>query len=77
MHWKQLKLIAAHWPLIRPSWDRLLRTEQLVGTNSLSFWDALIIAAALQAGVTTLYSEDFSGIGPIHGLTIVNPFIEL
>jgi predicted nucleic acid-binding protein len=73
--WKQLKLIAVHWPLVRPSWDQLLRTETLISTHSLSFWDALIIAAALESGVTTLYSEDFGGIGPIHGLTVVNPFI--
>jgi predicted nucleic acid-binding protein len=65
--WTQLKRIVINWPLVRPEWSHLK-------THSLSFWDGLIIAAALESGVTTLYSEDFSGIGPIPGLMIVNPF---
>lgn len=41
----------------------------------ISYWDALIVAAALLSGCDTLYSEDFQ-----HGrvfedrLTVVNPF---
>jgi predicted nucleic acid-binding protein len=72
--WLQLKRIVTNWPLVRPSWDHLLRTESLINSHSLSFWDGLIIAAALEVGVTTLYSEDFGSVGPIHGLAIVNPF---
>jgi predicted nucleic acid-binding protein len=72
--WTQLKRIVINWPLVRPEWNHLTSTESLIKTHSLSFWDGLIIAAALESGVTTLYSEDFSGIGPIPGLMIVNPF---
>ncbi len=42
---------------------------------TFSFWDSLIVASALQAGCTTLYTEDMN-----HGMTvdkklhIVNPF---
>lgn len=39
-----------------------------------SFYDSLIIAAALEAGCTCLYSEDMQGGQQIRGLTIQNPF---
>ena len=38
------------------------------------FYDALIIAAALDAGCTRLYSEDLHGNQQIERLTITNPF---
>jgi len=41
----------------------------------LSIWDGMILAAALQAGADTLYSEDMQHGQVIEGrLTIVNPF---
>lgn len=39
-----------------------------------SFYDSLIIAAALEAGCTRLYSEDLHNGQQIEGLTIENPF---
>jgi predicted nucleic acid-binding protein len=39
------------------------------------FYDSLIIAAALEAGCTTLFSEDMQHGQQIEGLTIENPFI--
>jgi hypothetical protein len=50
------------------------RAETLVSNYSLSFWDAMIIAACLEAGVTRLYSEDFDAYAHVDGLQIVNPF---
>lgn len=38
------------------------------------FYDSLIIAAALNAGCTRLYSEDLQHDQQIEGLTIENPF---
>lgn len=40
----------------------------------LSFYDALIVAAALEAGCDTLFSEDMQDGYAIGGLTIRNPF---
>ena len=42
--------------------------------NRLSFWDALIVAAAEAAGCTTLYSEDFNAGQILLGVKVVNPF---
>jgi predicted nucleic acid-binding protein len=38
-------------------------------------YDSLILAAAMQAGCTTIYSEDMQHGQAIGGLTIVNPFL--
>lgn len=43
-----------------------------------SFYDSLVIAAALQAGAGTLYSEDLQHAQRVRGLLrIVNPFLEV
>lgn len=62
------------WFTLLPSWSTLDRAETLVNTYSLSFWDAMIIAACLEAGVTRLYSEDFDAYPRVDGLELVNPF---
>ena len=40
----------------------------------LSFYDSLIVAAALEAGCKTLYSEDLQHGQRIEGVAITNPF---
>ena len=45
------------------------------GRYGFSFYDSLIVAAALEAGCTRLYSEDLQHGQQIQRLTIVNPFI--
>jgi predicted nucleic acid-binding protein len=42
--------------------------------HGFSVYDALIVAAALEAGCTTLYSEDMQDGQKIHAVTIRNPF---
>ena len=41
---------------------------------NISWWDALIVAAARQTGCTYLISEDLQTGQTIENLTIVNPF---
>lgn len=41
-----------------------------------SFYDSLVIAAALEARCTLLYSEDFQNGQKLRELKIVNPFLE-
>jgi len=40
-----------------------------------SIYDSLVVAAALRAGCTTLYSEDFQHGQVVERLTIQNPFV--
>jgi predicted nucleic acid-binding protein len=72
--WNELRTLQSAWTLILPEWKHLQAAESLLASHSLSFWDALLIAVASEAGVTTLYSEDFGGLPPIGGMSIVNPF---
>ncbi len=44
--------------------------------HSLAFYDALIVAAAIEAGCDTLFTEDMQHGRKFGGLTIVNPFME-
>jgi predicted nucleic acid-binding protein len=48
----------------------------LARDNGLSFYDALIVASAIEAGCDTLYSEDMQHGRTIGDLTIRNPFSE-
>lgn len=48
----------------------------LAREHGLSFYDALIVAAAIEAGCDTLYSEDMQHGRAIGGVTIINPFLE-
>ena len=42
--------------------------------HNFSFWDALILRSAKQAGCSVLLSEDMQGAREVDGVTIVNPF---
>lgn len=46
----------------------------LQGRYGFSFYDSLIVAAAMEAGCTRLYSEDLQHGQQIQRLTILNPF---
>ena len=50
------------------------RGLDIVERYRVSFYDGLIVAAALSAGCRTLYSEDLQHGQRIDGLTIRNPF---
>lgn len=54
----------------------ILHALQLKKRLQYSYWDSLIIAAALASGVGILYSEDMHHAQTIDGqLTIINPFL--
>ncbi|MBL0947255.1 PIN domain-containing protein [Brevundimonas sp.] len=45
-----------------------------MATGRLSYWDALLIFSARDAGVTTLVTEDMQDTAVIGGVRILNPF---
>jgi predicted nucleic acid-binding protein len=61
------------YPLIAPNRRVFERSFGLQKRYSLSYWDGLLIAACLEAGVTTLYSEDMTHEGTFESLTVMNP----
>ena len=54
--------------------DTVLRATQLMDLAQLSFWDALIVASAAEAGAATLLTENLSHGQVIAGVRIENPF---
>ena len=43
--------------------------------SKLSFWDSLIVSAAISSDCDILYSEDLNNGQIINGIKVVNPFI--
>lgn len=67
------------WPLCRhfPSKTFYERALQLREETGYSFYDALIVAAAIQLGCAQLLTEDLQHGRTIQGVILRNPFIEL
>jgi predicted nucleic acid-binding protein len=43
--------------------------------HSLSHWDSMLLAACIDAGVDTLYSEDLGHGVKYDSVTVINPFV--
>ena len=63
-------------PPLALSLDLHAAARVLAEDHRLSFYDALIVAAAVEAGCDILYSEDMQHGRTIGGLAIINPFLE-
>jgi len=79
MSWPEIREVLAQVRAVCPvepmSVDTHERAVQVAERYGLSFYDALIVAAALLAGCATLYSEDMQDGQVIERqLTIHNPF---
>lgn len=69
-----LHKLLSMFPLVVPGRSQLDLSLALSTRHSLSYWDSLLLAARIEAGVTTLYSEDLSHEVAYDGVTVVNPF---
>lgn len=75
-----IKVLIKNWYLDcevnEASESQFLLASNLRESFSFSHWDSLIVAAALDSGCETLYSEDMQH-GQVIGrtLTIINPFV--
>ena len=49
---------------------------QIRGRYQLSYWDSAIIAAALELGCHTVYSEDLNHGQSYAGVRVINPFLD-
>jgi predicted nucleic acid-binding protein len=62
-------------PVVRVSVEMIFSAIELVRRLQLSFWDGLILQAALKSGCSLLFSEDLQHGQRIGSLRIVNPFL--
>lgn len=63
------------WLGLAPDFGMTLRAIELAESTRLAFWDALIVAAAIENGATTLLTEDLNHGQVIAGVRIENPFL--
>jgi len=64
-----------YFEIIAIDFDLIIKAIDILHKNKLSYWDSLILAAAITSGVGILYSEDLNH-GQVNGdIKIVNPFL--
>jgi predicted nucleic acid-binding protein len=66
--------LLAEFDVATPDVADILAAIDLQRLYGFSFWDALILRSAKQAGCTVLLSEDMQDRKEIDGVRIVNPF---
>jgi predicted nucleic acid-binding protein len=62
------------WNVVENTGKLLTAAIELQQKAQLSFWDAMVVQAAIDAQCDTLYSEDLSAGQRFGSLVIVNPF---
>jgi len=65
-----------YWPLIVNDGRSILHAIDLHMEYHYSFWDSLIVQAAIISKSEYLLSEDFQHGQIIESITIINPFLE-
>jgi len=64
------------WEVVTNTPESVLRALEIEARYKTSFWDALILQAAEEAGVSILYSEDLAA-GQTYGtIQVVDPLID-
>jgi len=73
---KALEIVREYltWEVVDNTGDLLLDAAGLQQKAGLSFWDALIVQAGLNARCDRLYSEDMNPGQRFGGMEVVNPF---
>ncbi|MGP0017331.1 MAG: PIN domain-containing protein [Candidatus Sulfotelmatobacter sp.] len=66
--------LLAEFDVAAPDVADIVAAIDLHRLHGVSFWDALILRAAKQAGCSVLFSEDMQEKRDIDGVRIVNPF---
>lgn len=72
--WNRLAEFRDLLPLVLPTAANLTYARELHVSHGVSLWDALILAACVEAGVDVLYSEDVPGLQTFESVTVINPF---
>jgi predicted nucleic acid-binding protein len=62
------------WTVIENTGRLLTHAIALQRQAQLSFWDALVVQAAIETGCDRLYSEDLNPGQKFGAVTVVNPF---
>ncbi len=63
------------WPVQVNDPQSAVRASEIEEKNGISFWDALIVDAAIQLNAKKIISEDLNSGQVIEGVLIENPFL--
>jgi predicted nucleic acid-binding protein len=74
--YQTIRDLAAAVPVLTLTAAITLGALDAIPRHGLSFWDALIWAAAKENGISAVYTEDFQHGRDIEGVRIVNPFAQ-
>lgn len=64
------------WHVVSNDKHLTLKATDIQERYRLSFWDSLIVQAAIQGKAATLFSEDLPTGQVVEDVVIINPFIE-
>ena len=64
------------WDPIVNDGAAVLEAVDAAHRHRLSFWDALIVVAAVKSGASVLYSEDLNHGQMFESVQVLNPFLE-
>ena len=81
MSWSEVRSVIQGTTMLCPNpialtYETYLEARRISERYGFSIWDGSIIASALDAGCTTMYTEDLQHGQVIEGLRIENPFLE-
>ena len=65
------------WPVQINDPETTIRASEIEEKNNLSFWDALIVAAALRLQAKKIITEDLNHGQIIEGILIENPLLQV
>jgi predicted nucleic acid-binding protein len=63
------------WPVQINDLEMTIRASEISEKDGFSFWDALIVAAALRVRATKIITEDLNHGQLIEGILVENPFL--
>ncbi len=63
------------WPIQNNDPEMTIRASEIEEKNGISFWDALIVVAALRLEAKKIISEDLNNGQIIEGILIENPLL--
>jgi predicted nucleic acid-binding protein len=71
---REVVALYSQWSMVQVDVPMIVAASKLEERHRLSFWDALIVEAALRSGAARLATEDLQTGPRIGGLRIENPF---
>jgi len=71
---KEIVSTLLKWEVVVNNEESILSAIEIHAQHHFSFWDSLIIEAAIRGGATLLLSEDLPDGQIVEGLRIKNPF---